>query len=262
MNSPAPSSKGSWLLYAGIGGGVLIVAVAVGLYLTLFKGPADLALATADGIKEVFDFTPRVMIDETVVIQEMAPIVEIAVVERPMLVDYRWTHTWLGSTKALHLQGTFVAKAGFDLREPFTIRIEPELARRERDLPGPRLLSLEMTGYRILEDEPGWWNAISDRDREACGDAVDRDRAAAGAVLRPPGRRPADCYGPHHGDPRTERGDRVVHPEVRRDPNGVKKYVLKKTGDAATDGPPAAAGISGSITGTSSTRRSTRRSRR
>lgn len=166
MNSTAPSSRGSWLLYAGIGGGALIVAVAVGLYLTLFKGPADLALATADGIKEVFDFTPRVMIDETVVIQEMAPIVEIAVVERPMLVDYRWTHTWLGSTKALHLQGTFVAKAGFDLREPFTIRI----SRNSRDvsaiLPGPRLLSLEMTGYKILEDEPGWWNAISARDRE------------------------------------------------------------------------------------------------
>jgi len=166
MNSPAPSSKGSWLLYAGVGGGVLLVAAAVSLYLTLFKGPADLARATAEGIKEAFNFTPRVMIDETVVIQEAAPIAEIAVVQRPMLVDYRWTHTWLGSTKTLHMQGTFVAKAGFNLREPFTIRID----RRSRDvstiLPKPRLLSLEMTGYRILEDESGWWNAISDGDRE------------------------------------------------------------------------------------------------
>lgn len=166
MNTPAPGSKGSWLLYGGIGAGMLLIAVAVSVYLTLFKGPADLARATADGVKEVFNFTPRVMINETVVIQEMAPIVEIAVVERPMLVDYRWTHTWLGSTKALHLQGTFVAKAGFNLREPFTIRI----SRTSRDvsaiLPRPRLLSLEMTGYKILEDEPGWWNVISDRDRE------------------------------------------------------------------------------------------------
>ncbi len=166
MNTPAPSSRGSWLLYAGIGGGVLLIAAAASLYLTLFRGPAELARATADGIKEVFNFTPRVMINETVVIEEMAPIAEIAVVERPMLVDYRWSHAWLGSTKTLHLQGSFIAKAGFNLREPFTIRIN----RNSRDvstiLPKPRLLSLEMTGYKILDDESGWWNAISDRDRE------------------------------------------------------------------------------------------------
>jgi hypothetical protein len=166
VNLPAPTSKGSWLLYAGIGGGVLLVAVAFGLYLTLFKGPADLARATANGIKEVFNFTPRVMIDETVVIQEVAPIAEIAVVERPMLVEYRWTHTWLGSTKTLHMQGTFVAKAGFNLREPFTIRINRTSREVSTILPKPRLLSLEMTTYRILEDEGGWWNAISNTDRE------------------------------------------------------------------------------------------------
>lgn len=166
MSAPTPSSKGSWLLYAGIGGGVLLVAAAAGLYLTFFKGPADLAHATAEGIKEVFNFTPRVMINETVVIDEVAPITEIAVVERPMLVDYRWSHIWLGSTKTLHLQGTFVAKAGFNLREPFTIRINRNSRDVKAILPKPRLLSLEMTGYRVLEDESGWWNAISAGDRE------------------------------------------------------------------------------------------------
>jgi hypothetical protein len=106
------------------------------------------------------------MINETVVIEEMAPIAEIAVVERPMLVEYRWAHTWLGSTKTLHMQGTFVAKAGFNLQEPFTIRINRHSRDVRATLPPPRLLSVEMTGYRILEDESGWWNAISNSDRE------------------------------------------------------------------------------------------------
>jgi hypothetical protein len=166
MTTPPPASRGSWLLYAGIGAGLFLVAVAVSLYLTLFKGPADLARATADGIKEAFNFTPRVMINETVVIEEVAPIAEIAVVERPMLVEYRWSHVWLGSAKTLRMEGTFVAKAGFNLREPFTVRVNRNSREVSTILPKPRLLSLEMTGYRVLEDESGWWNRISNSDRE------------------------------------------------------------------------------------------------
>lgn len=166
MTSIRPSATISPLLTASIAGGVLMVAAAVSLYLTYVKGPADLAHATADGIKAVFNFTPRVMINETVVIAEAAPIAEIAVVERPLLVDYRWSHVWLGSTKTLHLQGTFLAKAGFDLREPFTIRIDRASRGVHAILPKPRLLSLEMTGYRVLEDTNGWWNSLSAGDRE------------------------------------------------------------------------------------------------
>jgi hypothetical protein len=167
VTPPGGSSRSARFLPAGIAFGVLLIAAAVSIYLTLFKGPADLAQATAAGIKEVFNITPRVMIDETVVIEEMAPIAELAVVERPMLVDYRWAHTWMGSTKTLHLQGTFVAKAGFDLREPWTIRIARESREVTAVLPKPRLLSLEMSGYRVLEDHSGWWNRISAGDREA-----------------------------------------------------------------------------------------------
>jgi hypothetical protein len=65
------------------------------------------------------------------------------------------------------LQGTFAAKAGFNLREPFTIRIRQDSRDVTASLPKPRLLSLEMTGYKVLEDDNGWWNAISSSDRES-----------------------------------------------------------------------------------------------
>jgi len=64
------------------------------------------------------------------------------------------------------MAGTFVAKAGFNLREPFTVRVNRNSREVSTILPKPRLLSLEMTGYRVLEDESGWWNRISNSDRE------------------------------------------------------------------------------------------------
>ena len=62
-------------------------------------------------------------INETVVIEQSTPILEVATISRQSLVDHSWSHSWLGSTKSLHIRGTFTAKAGFDLREPFTIDI-------------------------------------------------------------------------------------------------------------------------------------------
>ncbi|MBP1647318.1 MAG: hypothetical protein H6Q30_763, partial [Bacteroidetes bacterium] len=64
------------------------------------------------------------------------------------------------------LIGTFTAKAGFDLQEPFTIEIEKNPLRVRASLPPPRILSITMDSYRIAADESGWWNLISRADRE------------------------------------------------------------------------------------------------
>jgi len=149
-------------------------AVYVFLYVPLVKLPADLAASTAEGFRRVFNITPRVMIEETVVIEQNTPILELAVSSRSVLVDHSWSHTWLGSTKRLHMRGTFTAKAGFDLRHPFTVRIERSPLSVVAELPPPELLSLEMDSYTIVRDESGWWNRIADGDREEAVRALHR----------------------------------------------------------------------------------------
>jgi len=157
---------------------LLLILAAWSLYAVFIKAPMDLATATAGGIKELFNFTPRVTINETVVIEQSAPIMEVATIAQQVMVDHAWSHTWLGSTKTIRLIGTFTAKAGFDLKEPFTLAIEKNPLRVRASLPPPRLLSLTMDSYRIALDESGWWNRITDADRES---AVRNLQAAARA---------------------------------------------------------------------------------
>jgi hypothetical protein len=179
-----PSKRGRkhGFLFGAIILAVLLVGAAVAFYLLIIKAPMDLAHATAEGINSVFNFTPRVTVNQTVVIEQNTPILEVATVSRGMYVDHTWSHTWLGSTKTIQVQGSYTAKAGFDLREPFTIDVQRKPLRVVATMPPPRLLSLELDSYKILRDESGWWNRISDSDREAAvRDLNELARAKAGA---------------------------------------------------------------------------------
>lgn len=150
------------LLLSGFG---LFFAV-LAAYFLLIKTPTDIARSLADGVAHAFNFTPQVKIEETVVIEQNTPIAELATVARDLMVEYSWSHRWLGSTKTITLRGTYTAKAGFDLKEPFSLTIRESPLRVEASMPAPKLLSLQMNSYMILEDESGWWNRISDADRE------------------------------------------------------------------------------------------------
>ena len=155
------------LIIASFVAGTILIAGAWSFYAVFIKAPTELAHATAQGIQEFFNFTPRVKINQTIVIEQNASIMEVATVSRQLTVDYTWLHTWLGSTKTIHLIGTFTAKAGFDLKDPFTIEIEKSPLRVRASLPPPKILSISMDSYRIAADESGWWNRISSDDREA-----------------------------------------------------------------------------------------------
>jgi hypothetical protein len=169
---------------------VILLLLAFGVlttaYILFIHAPMKLAEAAAGGIKETFNFTPRVTINQTVVIEQNTPIMEIATVARQVHVDRSWSHRWLGSTKSIRVTGSFTAKAGFDLRRPFTIDIARNPLRVSATMPPPQLLSLTMDAYRVEEDESGWWNRISTADREAAVldlQAAARARAEASGIL-------------------------------------------------------------------------------
>jgi hypothetical protein len=147
---------------AGLG----LFLAALALYLLLVRTPAEIARTLADGIAHTFNFTPQVKIEETVVIEQNTPIAELATVARDLMVEYSWSHRWLGSTKTIRLRGTYTAKAGFDLKQPFSLTILTSPLRVQARMPAPTLLSLQMNSYTVLEDDSGWWNRISNADRE------------------------------------------------------------------------------------------------
>jgi hypothetical protein len=149
----------------GIVAVLLLMGGTIAAYRLLIQAPVELAHAAADGIRSLFQVTPRVTVNETVVIEQNSPILEVATVSRPLLVDHEWSHTWLGSTKVLHVRGTFTAKAGFDLRKPFEIRITSSPLTMTARLPEPQLLSLQMDAFEVLKDENGWWNRLTEQDR-------------------------------------------------------------------------------------------------
>jgi hypothetical protein len=147
--------------------GIALLLAACAAYIVFVKIPTDLATNIANGMKDAFNFTPQVKVAENVVIEQSAPIFEVATITRDLSVDYSWSHEWLGSTKKLSLRGVFTAKAGFDLKEPFSISVQKYPRKVTAIMPRPKVLSLQMNSYKILLDDSGWWNTISDADREA-----------------------------------------------------------------------------------------------
>jgi hypothetical protein len=131
----------------------------------------ELAERIVDGISRRMQFRPEVRVDRVTVMQGETPVLELATVRREFTHEYEWEHQWLGSTKRLHLRGTFAAKAGFDLGENFYLEIDSNDLQVELGLPEPRVLGVEMIAYRAEEDE-GYWNKLSAEEREQAVNAL------------------------------------------------------------------------------------------
>ena len=107
---------------------------------------------------------PRVTINNRVFLQQTATVAELAVRSRQVEVEHEMMHTWAGSTKRIKLRGTFLVKAGFDLRKNFTVAIRPDEIQIE--LPHAQILSVEQQQVEVLALENGFWNRISPADVE------------------------------------------------------------------------------------------------
>ena len=140
----------------------------------------ELAKRIADGVSRRLQFRPEVRIDQVTVLERETPVLELAAVRREFAHDYEWEHQWLGSTKRLHLRGTFAAKAGYDLNEKFYFEIDSNDLQVELGLPEPRVLGVEMVAYRA-EEEEGYWNKLSAEEREQAVNALLASARAAAA---------------------------------------------------------------------------------
>ena len=140
----------------------------------------ELAKRIADGVSRRLQCRPEVRIDQVTVLERETPVLELATVRREFAHDYEWEHQWLGSTKRLHLRGTFAAKAGYDLNEKFYFEINSDDLQVQLGLPEPRVLGVEMVAYRA-EEEEGYWNKLSAEEREQAVNALLASARAAAA---------------------------------------------------------------------------------
>jgi hypothetical protein len=124
----------------------------------------------ADSFRSAFNFQPQVRINDIVILEQSAPIAELAMESKRVLAQHSYESTWVYSTKTMEIYGVFTAKAGFDLKQPFIVRIQKAPPKLFVHLPEPKLLSLEMDNYHILRDEDGYWNKIDATEREAAMD--------------------------------------------------------------------------------------------
>lgn len=162
---------------------ILLVTLCITAYVIVVVIPTRLAEKTYNGarqigqdIREALNVTPHVTVNNTVVLQQQAPVLELATVTQRFSHRHAWANKWMGSTKKITLTGTFEAKAGFDLNQQFDLTISDDKA--IITLPAPQLLSLEPQGDLTFEDENGLWNRLHATDRSQAINAFTADARA------------------------------------------------------------------------------------
>src|SRR4029434_10465682 len=105
---------------------------------------------------------PRITINDRVYTEQTQPVSELVVLSRRSEVEHELLHTWVGSSKRVKLHGTFIAKAGFDLRKGLSIDIRPKEI--VLGLPHAQILGVEQQQVEVLAFENGLWNRISGQD--------------------------------------------------------------------------------------------------
>jgi hypothetical protein len=111
---------------------------------------------------EIAHLQPRITINDRVYMEQTTPLSELVVLSRRIEVEHELLHTWVGSSKRVKLHGTFIAKAGFDLRKGLSIDIRPNGIMVE--LPHAQILGVEQQQMDVLAFENGLWNRISGQD--------------------------------------------------------------------------------------------------
>jgi hypothetical protein len=169
---PSSRRRFSWAL-AFLILGLAAIAAAVFIFDRCSNLPGHAAKGTVDqlervgrdlrnAIVEIAQLQPRVTINDRVYFEQSSPINELALASQRLEVEHEFLHTWAGSTKRLRLHGTFTAKAGLDLRQDFSVSVQPEEAIVR--LPHARVLGVEQNTVDVLAFENGYWNPISGAD--------------------------------------------------------------------------------------------------
>ncbi|MDB5047051.1 MAG: hypothetical protein JWO30_122 [Fibrobacteres bacterium] len=149
--------------------GILCGFTAMGGTWVWFKvmRPHAIGRALSAALEDKLRARPAIYLRNYVVVEEKKPIAEFALVSRQTDVERRIESVLLHSKAELTLRAVFNVKAGFDFRAArLDAILDPGLKKARLELSAPKILSLEMIRYEVLVDRSGWWNRISESEKE------------------------------------------------------------------------------------------------
>jgi hypothetical protein len=161
-----------------------VVALAGGVYfvtLGVTRNARETASDFATAVKETLNLTPKVSVNNTVILEASAPVLELVSTKRQFQHRMHWDSTWLGSTKSITLAGQFTASVWFDLRDEFSVNFDSRTRAVQVRLPPAKVLAVQMDSIDT-QQQTGWWNAITDADRTSVINAFSAE--ARGAVQK------------------------------------------------------------------------------
>jgi hypothetical protein len=130
---------------------------------------------------QVFQVRPQITVNQKVIFTQTAPIAELAVVtkEEQVSLEFDTSYQVFSQTvplteKKLTAQAVYRIKAGFDLREPFSVEIDPKTHAIRAKLPPAKILSVEQVGDLSLVGEDGWLDRVNDTDRMQILDSLQK----------------------------------------------------------------------------------------
>lgn len=165
----------------GIAIALIIVALACGFYFVsvgITRNARETASDFAAAVKDALNLTPKVIVNNTVVLEANTPVLELVSTKRQFAHQMHWNSTWLGSTKSIEIAGQFTASVGFDLRDEFSVNFDSKTRFVHVRLPPAKVLSVQMDSIDIRQ-YPGWWNSITDADRTAVVNAFSAEARSA-----------------------------------------------------------------------------------
>lgn len=127
--------------------------------------PERTAQRVSKAFAELGHLQPRITIRDRVYFEQTKSVLELAVVKRETSVERETEHEWLGSKKRIRLRGSYQVRAGFDLTQPFSVRVDGQ--RIHTELPAPKILSVDTVDTEVLVFENGLWNKISPTELES-----------------------------------------------------------------------------------------------
>lgn len=125
-----------------------------------------------DAFSEVLHVQPKVTVNERVVLTQTSPIAELAVVTKQELVtigldSHLEVLSWQIplTEKKITVEAPFQIKAGFDLREPFSVAVDPVTHALKAAMPHAKILSVEQVGDLAYHGEDALLNRVNDEER-------------------------------------------------------------------------------------------------
>lgn len=175
MQKSETSGRFSWPAALAI---IVLVLVAAGMFVflrletwparTIGQGTEDIERLGKDlraAFIDIAHLQPRITINNQTVVDEAAsPAAELATLTKQLKVKREFAHTWAGSSKRIKLSGTFLIKAGFDLRQDVAVDVRPDEILIQ--LPHAQIVGVEENRVDVLALENGLWNHISGADLE------------------------------------------------------------------------------------------------